>query len=347
MPRWLAVVLALAIAAASAAGQSLPQSPPQTAPQNEPPKGNTAGGAPSRIHLQPKLAPGDVMRYQVQFQTTSRTTRSGAVSDPQGPSQTVVTWDAILRVEVLPAPSAGAGAAGTMRLRTTYEKSVARLDSDTPDPEQESVEKQYAQMQGKSMEFTLDGAGRVSNVQGLEGIVSGEEAVKAAGQWMAQFSASTGAPAAGIVLGEKWSSEESAASLPLAGYVWRTDSTYLRNEACRPASLASAPAPSAAESCAVILAQLTLRGPRSKKDPTPQEFRRNGLETSGAWSGSGDGLTYISLESGWVVSVTQSMSEQMDVTISKGSENGMHYAGTVATRSSLSLVPPDPVTPPQ
>jgi hypothetical protein len=337
-------MFALAIAAASAAGQSLPP-PPQTA-QNGPQKGTTAGGAPSRVHLQPKLVPGDVMRYQVQFQTTSQTTRSGVVSDPQGPSQTVVTWDAILRVEVLPAPSAAAGAAGAIRLRTTYEKSVARLDSDTPDPEQESVEKQYAQMEGKSMEFTLDGAGRVSNVQGLEGIVSGADAVKAAGQWMAQFSASTGAPAAGIALGEKWNSEESAASLPLAGYVWHTDSTYLRNEACHPASLASAPAPSAGESCAVILAQLTLRGPRSKKDPTPQEFRRNGLETSGVWSGSGDSLTYISLENGWVVSVTQNMSEQMDVTISKGSENGMHYAGTVATRSSLSLVPPDPATSP-
>ena len=338
MPRWLAAVLALAMAGATASGQSLPQSLPQKGPQ----KGPQAGGAPSRVRLQPKLAPGNVMRYQVQFQTSSQTKRSGAVADPQGPSQTVVTWDSVLRVEVLPAPSAGA--AGAMRLRTTYEKSVARLESDTPDPQQESVEEQYAQMEGRSMEFTLDGAGRISDVQGLEGIVSGQEAVKAAGQWMGQFSASTATPAAGIAPGEKWSSEESAASLPLSGYVWRTDSTYLRNEPCRPASLANAPAASAGESCAVILAQLTLRGPRSKKDLTPEEFRRNGLETSGVWSGSGDSLTYVSLESGWVVSVTQNMSEQMDVTISNGPDYGVRYAGTVATRSSLSLVPPEPAT---
>ena len=192
------------------------------------------------------------------------------------------------------------------------------------------------------MEFTRNSDGRISDVKGLEDIVSGQDAVKAAAQWMTQFSSGTAMPSAGIAPGEKWSSDEPASSLPLSGHVWRTDSTYLRNEPCRPATLAGAAPPSTSdgETCAVILTQLTLLRPRSKKDLTPDEFRRNNLTTSGTWSGSGDSLTYISLQTGWVVSVTQSMSEQMDVTISTAPEDAVHYVGTVATRSSMSLVTP-------
>ena len=54
-----------------------------------------------RIDLHPKLVAGEVLRYQVQLQTVTDTTRSGAVSDPQGPSRLTVTWDATVRLEVL------------------------------------------------------------------------------------------------------------------------------------------------------------------------------------------------------------------------------------------------------
>ena len=91
------------------------------------------------------------------------------------------------------------------------------------------------------MEFTVASDGRISDVQGLEDILSDQDAVKAAQQWMAQFSASTSAPAAGIYPGEQWNSENPAVGLPLAGYVWRTDSTYLRDEPCRPPNPADSP----------------------------------------------------------------------------------------------------------
>src|SRR5579864_2700590 len=58
---------------------------------------------PQHIDLRPKLVPGDVLRYQVQLQTVTDTKRTGAISDPQGPSQLAVTWGASIKLEVLAA----------------------------------------------------------------------------------------------------------------------------------------------------------------------------------------------------------------------------------------------------
>src|SRR4029077_19987123 len=96
------VVLAYS-ANASLRAQSLPKGPASAA----------------RIDLRPKLIPGVVLRYQVQLQTITDTKRTGAISDPQGPSRLAITWDATVKLEVLsvagdpvaiaPAPKAGAG----------------------------------------------------------------------------------------------------------------------------------------------------------------------------------------------------------------------------------------------
>jgi hypothetical protein len=345
--------------------------PPQSGsqPRNRP-RSSTSG---PRTNLKPRLHAGDVMRYRIELQTTSQTTHTGAVADPQGPSQLVVTWDATVRLEVIDAgdtadPAAGStatparasGAAATaasprptaapsepnaVRIRTTYEKSEATIQSDTPDPAAEGIEKQYSQLEGHAIEFTLGRDGHISDIRGLEDVVSDEKARSAAEQWMAQLSGSASAPAAGIVPGQNWSSQEIASSIPLAGLIWRTDSSYLRNEACHaanPGGNASAPG---GETCALILSRLALVPSRKSGDVTPEEYRRNGLHTEGHWTGSGESLSYISLKSGWVVSVTQTGAEQMDVTISNGADGvSVHYAGIVRTRSELSLLPSaDPV----
>jgi len=94
----------------------------------------------------------------------------------------------------------------------------------------------------------------------------------------------------------------------------------------------------AGESCAVILARLDLVTPHAAKDPTPGAYRRNGLRSAGRWTGTEQSLTYVSLESGWVVSVTQTGSQQMDVTIAHAPNEAVHYSGTVTTRSQLQLL---------
>ena len=332
-------------------------------------KAQSAAQPPSRPDLRPKLVPGDVMRYQIQFQTTTDTSHGagGVVQDPQGPSQLVVIWDARIRLEVLSGPgdtgaspaaaastaseasAKSAAASNIVRLRTTYEQSAATVQSDSPDPQSDAIVKQYQQLEGHSIEFTLGADGNVSSVRGLEGIISDQNTLQAAQQWMTQLSAGSSAPA-GVVPGTTWISEQAADALPVAGLVWRTDSTYLRDESCHPAP--ESPSGSAAnrpdDTCAVILQSLLLTPARSKGNATPEEFRKNGLETQGHWAGSGDSLSYVSQRTGWVVSASQSSSQEMDVNITSALGATVHYAGTLQTHSQISLLPPDPPkAPPQ
>jgi len=121
--------------------------------------------SPARIDLRPKLLPGVVLRYQIQLQTITDTKRTGAISDPQGPSRLAVTWDATVKLEVLgvvsppaassPAPKTGAGKTASaesnapappLRIRTTYEHSAASVASDSPDPQAEDIEQRYKRL---------------------------------------------------------------------------------------------------------------------------------------------------------------------------------------------------------
>src|SRR6202043_1448417 len=89
-PAYLAAVAIAAMLAYSANARS------QASPASKPPQ---------RIDFRPKLVPGEVLRYQVQFQTITDTKRTGAISDPQGPSQLAVTWGAAIKLEVLATPN--------------------------------------------------------------------------------------------------------------------------------------------------------------------------------------------------------------------------------------------------
>jgi hypothetical protein len=309
------------------------------------------------IALRPRLDPGQVKRYQIQFQTISETRRGGVVQDPQGPSRLVVTWDATVRLEVVgeaAAPDAigklpkSAAAnksraeskplhAAPMRIRTTYERSVAMVTSDTPEPQAEEIEKQYANLQGRVIEFTLGSDGRVSNVTGLEAISTGEQSRQAAEQWVAQLSIFSEAPPS-IAPGQNWSSQKPAGLLPLAGLIWRSDSSYVRDESCRPADPADV-STAPPEICAVVLTRESLSSPRALRDPTPEEYRRNGVRTSGHWTGSGESLTYVSLQNGWTVSITQNSAQEIDLTALNASGTSIRYAGTVETHSRVLLLP--------
>lgn len=334
---WFALAFCLFLAA------NPPGSNSQTVAQSGAPKKASARdikNSSPRTSIAPHYAPGQVFRYAMEFETTTSTTQSGFSTDPQGPASLVITWDATIRMEVLPAETGKAG----MRLRTTYEKSNANIRADTFDPTADATKKQYENLEGKVVEFTLGAAGKVKSVSGLEGIVEGEKAAQAAREWINRLDASSGAPPGGVLMGQTWTSDEPASALPIAGMVWRTDSQYLRNEPCRPPNPDlppdAAPARSlAGETCAVILTQLNLIRPKSVRDPTPEDYRKNGVQTKGTWTGSGQSLTYVSLRSGAVVSVSQSGSEGMDVTLTSNHNNtAMRYAGTVRSRSQVELI---------
>ena len=295
----------------------------------------------ARIDLRPKLVPGQLLRYRIQLQTITDTKRSGAISDPQGPSRLAVTWDATIKLEVLDvAFTQGAETnplAGPWRIRTTYEHSAASVKSDSPDPEGENVEQTYKRLEGHAVEFTLAMDGHVSDVRGLDGVIDDDRVRQAAQQWMEQVSGPAGAPQS-VALGQSWNSAQPATSMPLVGMIWRSNSAYLRNEPCRPGDPDAAAIPD--ELCAVILTRQSVLPQKQPRDPTPEEYRRNGLHTSGRWSGSGESLSYVSLRTHFAASVTQDSAQQIDFTVTNASGNSIRYAGTIETHSRVELLPP-------
>ncbi len=337
-----AILLAISI---SARTQNTP------AKKSPPVRGQKSGAVSPRVSLTPRFIPGQAFRYEMEYETTTETSRSGLASDPQGPSSLVVVWNATVRSEVLPAD---ADTPGGIRLRTTYEKSTASVRSDTFDPAADETSAQYHQLEGKVVEFTLGADGKVKSVSGIEGIVDSEKAAQTSREWIAQLSASAGAPPGGVSVGQAWSSDQPADSLLIGGLVWHSDSEYLRNESCHPANPDVPTAPGAADpstnsganspaaDCAVILANLNLTRSKTARDPTPPDLRKNGVTSAGKWNGSAQSLLYVSLATGMIVSVTQSGTEQMDVTLTTNHLNtSMRYTGTISTRSQVALVADD------
>ena len=328
--------------------------------------------APQRVDLRPKLVPGEVLVYQIQLQTITTTKPTGAISDPQGPAKLAVTWDARVKLEVLGelaqpaaapaavpktatgksdgvqakhpaasvatsmAASAAAPLAAPLRIRTTYEHSAASVKSDSPDPQSDEIEKRYAQLEGQAIEFTIGTDGHVSDVHGLDNVFENDQVRQAAEQWMLQVSAPV-APG-GVTIGQSWNSAQPAVSMPLAEMLWRSTSTYTRDESCRPAD--SGPT-SSTESCAVILTRQSIQPRKQLHDPTPDEYRRNGLHTAGTWTGTGESLSYVSLETHVAVSVTQDSSQQIDFTVTNADGASIRYAGAIETHSRVELLPPD------
>ena len=308
-----------------------------------------AAQSPPRVRLAPKFAPGNVLRYQMEFRTVTEGHRTGVVEDPQAPSKLELAWSAVMRVEVLAVELTPAQSPTVARthLRATYERSVASARSDTYDPEGAAIEEQYRKLQGRIIEFTVDSEGKVRDISGLQDILADEAAANAAREWLGQLALGASLPQGGIAPGQKWSSEQPATSAPIAGLLWRSESTYLRDERCRPAEAAGASAAGslADETCAVILTRFQVAQPHPPRDPTPEDYRKRGLRTSGKWSGSGESLSYVSLRTGWVVSITQSGTQEMDVTVSTADgSSGVRYAGHVRSESQVTLLP-QPVAP--
>lgn len=306
------------------------------------PAGQRAAG--QRLTLAPRYEPGQVIRYQLETTITNEAHHGGAVKDPQAPGKLTINWSAITRMEVLSVGNDAQGKPnGSVRLRSTYEKSAATATSETFDPEAQSLEEQYRALEGKSFEFTLDAAGQVTDIKGLEGIGEKGSLADALRAWLSQISNASGMPAGGVDIGQVWTTQQPVASAPLAGLMWEGRSTYTRNEPCQPANKAGDANAMAGEMCAVILAKLTLTGLKPGHDSTPDSYRKLGLRTTGTWAGEGDSLSYVSLRTGRLVSVTQTSREEMNFTVTTDAgENRVSYQGIVQSHSQLALLPSVP-----
>jgi len=305
-----------------------------------------------RVHLSPLLEKGETFRYRIDTQTSVRGSTTSPIMNPEGAKKEDRATSLEVTLEILsPAPS------GT-RVRVTYDLADASSSSDAYDPATVAFENLYDKLQGRSMEFTMSPNGAVSSISGLEDIFSNPPVADSAKAWLSGFGHAAGLPEKGIAIGQKWTREVPAQNLPLRGLVWRIESTYLRDETCasqappdtqRLADSASstasgsAPAPQAIKPqlCAVILTESNLIRRGSHSDTTPDDYLRNGLRTSGSWTGTAESLASISLSTGWIVSSTETVNEQMDYEVkSIQSGSSLHHTGAVKTQTHISMLPP-------
>jgi hypothetical protein len=298
--------------------------------------GNSAS---PRIHLTPNFSMGESFRYHIESRTTTTGTTTTPIANPEAASQLKQVADLEVRLDVVGVQPAASGTPGAARLRATYEKASAATETDAYDPAAASLDAQYNNLQGRSVEFTIEADGKISHITGLDEAVSNPSAAAALRAWINGFSPSANLPAEGIAIGQKWEAERPLENTPLANLLWRTASSYLRDEPCQLPGQSTALA-SPGPVCAVILTSFDiLRHGSANADATPEDYRHNGLRTSGTWTGKGQSLDSISLQSGMLLRSTQSSVQKMDFEIvSALSGSKMHYAGEVETQSEVTLM---------
>jgi hypothetical protein len=334
----------LSFAASSVYGQTVPAAPSQSSAQSPPPLTAPAGHPP--VVFTPHYRPGDSLRYQISFRSQSSQLTGGAVSNPQGARDLTISVQITLRLEVLrpvvnsaPAPrvssdtpDATGGERAPLRLRAVYEHVTPSLSGDTFDPQANLLLAQYRRLQGRAIEFQLGTHGEVQYISGLQEVLQDPRALDEARSWLQQLGASLAAPLQGTAPGQSWRKTEAVPGAAIAGMEINTVSTYLRDEPCQ----VEAPA---GEQCAVMLMRYTLGQKPGTRNSTPDDFRRNGLVTSGAWNGHGESLVHVSLRTGRTVSVSQSGEEMMDLTI-RHTNGGppIRYGGHSTTESHMLLL---------
>ncbi len=295
--------------------------------------------------LAPKFIPGEIFHYQIESHTTTTVKTTTPIADPESGSRTTQTLNLIVRLDVLsPAPGSPPGAT---HFRVTYEKSHAEAESDAFDPTGPTFEDQYNRIEGRSFDFTLDPDGRIANFRGLDDIFPNRSTAEPAYSWIDGLFPGSRFPRDGVSVGQKWKTERPVTGMPIDDLIWSSDSTYLRNEACNASAAIAAAKPPANQpaepvpACATILMHyhMSRRGSQ-KSDATPPDYRKNGLRTSGAWSGSGDSLDSISLATGLLVTSTENSTQQLDYEITSAtSGSSVHRKGRVQSQLIITLVP--------
>jgi hypothetical protein len=308
-----------------------------------------------RVRLESKFVAGETLRYRIEARTTTTGKTTTPIANPEGGSKSQQNVRLLIRLDVLggePAAnlanaanaSSTASAPKAVRFRATYEESHVDVDSDALDLAAVSLEDSYDRIEGRSVEFTLSPEGRLGAIQGLDTIFPNPSNAGPVLAWLDGLLSLPHLPQDGIAVGQKWSSERPLVGAALDGLTWRTESSYLRNDACSvpviPAALADLSA-NPPGSCAVILMHFKIsRSGSAHSDATPPEYRQNGLRTSGTWTGSGDGLESISLASGLLVTATETSTQDMDYEVKSASAgSAIHRQSHVQTQSQITLVP--------
>jgi hypothetical protein len=295
-----------------------------------------AGSRTERVQLFPKLQAGQIITYQIGYHIAKEAKTQSAVVITQAPGDATIDVSGLLRMEVLGVEPQGQRA--TIHARTWFQPLDSDAKAKTPAPA--SAQKQDPN--ATPLEFTIYSDGRVDPGKGAGALTPDQQ--QAWRQWASRFIAAAVFPEGGIKLAQKWRSEETEQGpSPIARLSWIRESTYVRNEPCRPVRMT--PQGDLQESnqppdtCAVVLTIASLKQRSPPKDTTPEDFRVRQLHTSGTAQGRNQTITYISLKTGLVVRASDEADQSMTVTIAKADgSNRVHYDVQAKSRAEVLLV---------
>jgi hypothetical protein len=295
-----------------------------------------------RVRPVPQFTQGATLDYDIETRTTSNDHTTTPIVNSEGASQYRQSTSLVLRLDVLDVQHERQGSTGPVRFRAAFDQARADSEADAFAPEAAAIDDAIEKLEGQSFEFTMGPENNLTSVKGLDQIAGSREVAARVLSWVRVLCAPVELPRDGIEIGQKWTADRPLTDLPLTGVVWRNDSSYLRDEPCATSSGTKnrAASPAAAGTCAILLTRFEIfRHGSEHSDATPDDFRRNGLRTSGKWTGSGESLDAISLANGFLISSTQTAKQDMDYEISSASSGSrIHHVGQTTTQTEITLL---------
>jgi hypothetical protein len=285
----------------------------------------------NRVDLSPKLQPGQIITYAITYRTDKQTKTRSSVVIGQAPAEPITEVHALLRLEIL------SGASPNPRAVIHARSSLSAFDSDGA-----AQQRSDSAAPAPTIEFSILPDGRIDQLTGLDSLSPDQQ--QAWRQWASRFAAAAVFPRGGIKLSQKWKSQEPEKSpSPIAALTWLRESTYVRNDPCRPLRLNDRgdliESEQPPDICAVILTTASLKQQSPAKDTTPDDFRVRQLRTSGTARGNNKTILYISLKTGLVVRSSDDADQAMSVTIAKADgSNRVHYDVEAKSTAQLQLV---------
>jgi hypothetical protein len=299
----------------------------------------TGSGA-ERTSLFPKLHAGQTLTYLIQYRSQKNVKTESRVFTPSGPQNTQADAQWLLHLEILDVQAQRGRASIHAR---SYFQSVDSASPPKDFPGKEApAGQQVPNPANKFVEFTILPDGRADAVKGLDALFP--EQRQAWQEWFRQFAIAGVFPRDGVKRGQHWkSTEPEEAPSPIVKLEWEKDATYVREEPCAAMQLAETgvvPAKnSQPETCAVVLTRAVLKQRSSPKDTTPGDFKLHALRTTGNASGNNETISYISLQSGLVIRVTEDAKQFMDVIIAKvDGSNQVHYNVDASSHTEVLLI---------
>jgi len=309
---------------------------------------SAAAATVARTTLFPKLRAGQTFTYYVQYRTKKNVKTESRVVTPTGPQDAETDAQWLLRVDILDVHPQGERAA--IHARSRFQSVASAMAQNSTGSRQSASGSPAQNLESKFVDFTILPDGHVDAVTGLADLFPDQRLVWQV--WLRQFAIAGVFPRDGVKPGQSWkSSEPEQSPSPIVKLEWEKQATYVRDEPCTAIQFSEAgivtSKNSQIESCAVVLTSAVLKQKSSPKDTTPGDFRLHDLRTTGNATGKNETISYISLQSGLVVRVTEDAQQFMDVVVAKtDASNQIHYNVEATGHTEVLLVADAPAPKP-